>query len=944
MATPPRSLTARVLHWLSDAIYAHRAWFLYPQIVLAVLCVFYTVYNLEFLTSRNVLVGAEKEYHRIYLEFKKEFPVQDELVVVVESTDIERNRQFVERLGARLQTETNLFAGVFFKGDLQAMGSKALLFLPEDALADLAKTLHEYLPVLQEFAKANNLVSLFDLVNTQFRTAVRRSDEENQALVNALPALERILKQAVDSLDRVGRPPSPGVTALFEGGLEAERQMYITFGDGRIFLLTAQAAAESLNADAVKRIRTLMDQVQLEVPGVNVGLTGEPVLELDEMAQSEKDSMLATIVSLVLVALIFIFGYNETGRPLKATACLLVGLAYTMAYTTATVGHLNILTITFAPILIGLAIDFGVHLITRYEEELRRGRMEKVALDKAIVNTGMGIFTGAATTAGAFFAMALSGFRGVQEMGIICGGGMLVCLVPMMSMLPTLILRGKQNVLDVKLGDVLETKSGEQIDRRAKIENIWLRRPVTTIVLTLVVSLFAVLPARKVHFDYNLLHMQSPGLEAVAFQDKLIKASDRSVLFAAVVANSLEEGKRLLGAVTNLPAVGSVETMITYLTEDQTRKLELVRQIKETLAGLKFSPMDPRPVDLEGLYQTLFSSHGYLGLGARQAAKEEPEIHKALLRLREAVATLMHRVLGDDQRFVADRLGEFQRALFTDVHQTFGALQNQDASGPLIVDDLPPPIKTRFVGQTGKFLIQVYPKKDVDLWDRKGQAEFIRQLRTISPTVTGTPIQLFEYTELLRRGYETAAWYSLGAIVILVFIHFRSLSCVVLALIPVGLGGLWMLGVMGLAGILFNPANIMTLPLIVGIGVTNGIHILNRFAEEQHPSILARSTGKAVLVSGLTTIAGFGSLILAEHQGIESLGWIMAVGVATCMFVGLTFLPAILNLMNHYGWSIKKPSGTMHDPHWVGRNRGNNLKSDASLVNVTGKSNLILQK
>jgi predicted RND superfamily exporter protein len=115
-----------------------------------------------------------------------------------------------------------------------------------------------------------------------------------------------------------------------------------------------------------------------------------------------------------------------------------------------------------------------------------------------------------------------------------------------------------------------------------------------------------------------------------------------------------------------------------------------------------------------------------------------------------------------------------------------------------------------------------------------------------------------------------------------------------------------MLGIMGLFDIPFNPANIMTLPLIVGIGVTNGIHILNRFAEEQHPSILARSTGKAVLVSGLTTIAGFGSLIIAEHQGIRSLGIVMATGVTTCMVVGLTFLPAILNLLDRYGWSIKK--------------------------------------
>jgi predicted RND superfamily exporter protein len=171
-------------------------------------------------------------------------------------------------------------------------------------------------------------------------------------------------------------------------------------------------------------------------------------------------------------------------------------------------------------------------------------------------------------------------------------------------------------------------------------------------------------------------------------------------------------------------------------------------------------------------------------------------------------------------------------------------------------------------------------------------------------------VQLYEYTTLLKESYEMAAWYALGAIVILVFLHFRSVSCVILALLPVGIGVTWMVGLMGLAGVDFNPANIMTLPLVIGIGVTNGIHILNRFAEEQHPGILSKSTGKAVLVSGLTTIAGFGSLIPAKHEGIASLGIVMSAGVAACMVAALTFLPAVLNLMMARGWKpVKKPSG-----------------------------------
>ena len=458
-AAPSKSVTARVLFWLADALYNHRRWFFYPQLVLMGLAVFYTVQNLKFLTSRSALVGGEKKYHRDYMRYKEEFPVQDDLVVVVESENAEKNRQFVERLGAKLEAETNLFTSVFYKGDLKTMGRKALLFLPENDLKDLLHTLQEYKPFLVQFTKATNLISLFDFVNNRFRTARRQDNEQNQALVKALPALERIITQASDSLQRPGNPPSPGVTSLFEGGQEAEQQMYITYANGRLFLVTAQALTEDLNEEAVIRMRQLISATQVEVSGINVGLTGESVLELDEMVQSTKDTSLATVVSLIAVALIFIYGYNETGRPIKATLCLLVGLGYTMGFTTLAVGHLNILTITFVPILIGLAIDFGVHLITRYEEELRHGRSEKYALEKAIVYTGMGIFTGAFTTAGAFFAMAFTDFKGIKEMGIICGGGMLVCLVPMMTLLPVLLLRGRQNVLDHQLGPTLDRQA-----------------------------------------------------------------------------------------------------------------------------------------------------------------------------------------------------------------------------------------------------------------------------------------------------------------------------------------------------------------------------------------------------------------------------------------------------------------------------------------------------
>src|SRR5258706_6109792 len=394
------SMMARVLGWLAAGVIRYRKLFLYPQLLLFILSVFYTVKHLQFDTSRDNLVGANKKYHQNFLNFKKEFPTQDDLVVVVESENTEKNRQFVERLGAKLEAETNLFRDVFYKGDLKMLGSKALLFVPEKELGELKQTLKDYRPFIEQFARTTNLVSLFGMINTQFRTAKREKNAETESLVKAVPALDRIVTQAAASLSRPGTPPSPGITALFNPGDDADQEVYITFAKGRIYLVTAQAPREELNGDSVERLRALVEEIKTEVPGLNVGLTGEPVLEHDEMVQSQEDTMVASIVSLIVCALIFIYGYQETGRPVKATLCLIVGLGYTLAFATFTVGHLNILTITFLPILIGLAIDFGVHLITRYEEELRLGRGVEAAVRKAMVVTGQGLFTGSLTTVG----------------------------------------------------------------------------------------------------------------------------------------------------------------------------------------------------------------------------------------------------------------------------------------------------------------------------------------------------------------------------------------------------------------------------------------------------------------------------------------------------------------------------------------------------------------
>jgi hopanoid biosynthesis associated RND transporter like protein HpnN len=932
------SLPARLLAKLAAAVCRHPRWFIYPQVVLFLICVLYTVGYLQTDMNRDNLVGPNQKYHRNFLALQKEFPQQgNDLVVVVESEDTEKNRQFIERLAAKMAPETNLFCDVFYQHDLAMMGTKALFFVPKDDLAAIQTTLHDDLPFIRQFTQTTNLVSFFEQINTAFRTAPRETNAQTESLVQALPVLTRILTQAADGLQMPGTPPSPGVAALF-GAVDVS-DTYITFNHGRIFLLTTHAPTGTstetdptlwillknaisekvfhrhlpsgdLNSDAIDRLRQLIADTKNEVPGLNVGLTGEPVLDYDEMTQSQKDTILASIVSLVLCALIFIYGYNETGRPIKATLCLVVGLAYTLAFTTLAIGHLNLLTITFVPMLIGLAIDFGVHLITRYEEELRHGKSEEAALTKAMVFTGQGIFTGALTTAGAFLAMYFTNFKGIQEMGLICGGGLLLCLVPMMTLLPVLLLRGHQNVMDRQI---------HEDETRARIENIWLQRPVLVTGVVVALCAVAAIEARNVYFDYNLIKMQSPSLPSVVFEQKLINSADKSLLLGAVVATNLEQAIALEEKIRQLPTVADIEPpadmLNDFIEQSQRQKLGIIRGIKQEIAPLEFVAPDLQPVNIYELSRTLYSLYGYAGNGLDEVRGSDPELAKQFAALQQAIENLRKTMLAGDgaaQKAHGNTLAEFQQALFNDVRETFQSLQGQNVSAPLRVADLPAALRDQFVGETGKFLLQVFPKADV--WQRANQETFVADLRTVDENATGTPVQLYEYESLMKKSYEQAAWYSLAAIAFLVFFHFRTLGAVILALLPVGIGTLWLSGLMGWFGIPFNLANIMTLPLVIGIGVTNGIHILNRFAEERTPGILARSTGKAVLVSGLTAIAGFGSLILAKHRGIHSLGCVMAVGITTCMIAGLTFLPALLNLLGRWHPLIEQPSADKTSP------------------------------
>jgi uncharacterized protein len=913
------SRAGRLLQSLVEVVFRHPIWFCSIQLLLVLICLGYTVTTLQFSTDKHALISVQDSYWRQFLQFKKEFNIHENLFVMVESESREKNREFVERLAARLQGDDD-FGQIYYRSGLKLMGPKALLFLPEETLAELQQNLWTNRSLLGSFSQATNLDNLFALVNREFRTQaspVSRVLKES-SLSRSLPTLQRVVDSASDYIESRETPLAPNVTTLFGASpVESGQELYLTFDHGRIYVLIAQANDPDHQDPAIVQLRKWIARTRSEVPGVNVEITGEPVLTHDEMVQARQDTELAALIALALTAFIFIVSCRGVMRPLMATLCLLIGICYTLGFAALTVGRLNILSITLVPILIGLAIDYGVHLIFRYEEEVCQGLSRRMAIAKAVGLTGIGVITNALTIAGAFYIIVLTNFKGMREMGLIAGSGVLVCLIPMLTLLPLFLARGKPDLPDqttrckharpdplvISLPSSIHQLVAQPTKKRprAQIEQRYLKHPWLVLICGGLFTAFTILGVSRLQFDYNLLHLQSLDLPAVEVQKQLIRASSQSLLYCAVIADSLPQAVEWQRRISQLPSVARVISLVKYLTEDQERKLGLIREIKQQLGAVSLPAMDVEQANIIKLDQTLFSLSGYLGqaMNTLRAQGTNQPSEELVRSLRNSINRL-RRLMANEAPSTVPRLTEFQQSLFGSLHETISLIAQQDDRQRLQPQDVPLVLRRFFISPSGKFLLQVYPKEDV--WQRDMQEKFVNELRTVDPLVTGSPVQYYEYTSQLKQSVENAALYAAGVIALLVFLHFHRVGSVLLALLPVLLGFCWMVGLMGWLGISFNPVNIVSLILVIGIGVTNGVHILNRFAEEPQPYILARSTGKAVFVSALNTMAGFGSLLVAKHQGIASLGGVMALGTATCVVASLAVLPAVLTLLCRVGW------------------------------------------
>jgi len=873
---------------------------------LAVLSIWYTSNHLEFQTSRNSLVSQNARYIQRFEEIDKDFYELDSFIVVIEPPHLERGKQFVHTLVPRLRADTQHFSRVVDRIDTSSLEGKKLLLLSPEDLRTLQQRLQDAQTLLTDLAAAPGLQQLLASVNQEISKALvshltgsflgnstPSSTEPGPALdVTFLSALFGEMAQAL-AAPATYVFHSPWASFFLKDSQILSQEGYLTAGNDRLlFVLAEDRPADRgfvKHAVPLQALRDHIKAVQQDFPDVQAGVTGSMALGSDEMVSSQRDTALATVLSLLSVGVLYIAIFWEVWSPLRVQIALQLAICWSLGWAALTVGHLNILSVTFAPVLIGLADNLGIHLAARYSEERAAGHDFRAAMEIAARQTGPGIVTAGVAVILAFYAVMLANFPGLAELGFIAGSGELLCMVGSFTVLPALFAVSQR---------YLRTRATAWQAQERRTRSELGRFPRLTLAGLGVLTLIGLFVSPLPKFDYNLLHLQAKGTESVAWENRLLEESDRSSWYALSTADSLAELHHKKAQFAALSVVDRVESLASMLPPNQEERLALLAEIAPVVESVSATWENVEPIDVEELSNTLEKIRCKLQQPPSDWDPTKRPSEESLTAARTALIAVQERLKTMPPATANPALDAFQRGLMADFAAKWTLLQqNVYPKRPVTLDDVPSYLRERFVGKSGRYLLQIFARDNI--WERDPMQTFVRQLQTVDADVTGPPVVALYSISNMQQGYVRGGVYALITIVGVTLVHFRRLKPTWLALLPLGVAALWMVPCMALFGVQMNIANLIVIPLFMGMAIDNGIHLVDRALEPPRAASerTTQSTGKAVVLATLTTIAGFGSLMVARHAGIFSFGLLLALSVTCNLVAVFTVLPLLLRVV-----------------------------------------------
>jgi predicted RND superfamily exporter protein len=845
-----------------------------------------------------------------YNKVINEFVTATSIIVVVEGEE-ERIKAFSEAVVPKIKLVTDPEDGklytkrIDYKQDIDFIRENGLMLIKADDLQNM-----------KELYQNPNLVPLLTNINNSFekeyigqeKSISTRTKEDNTI----------IILDSISNLISIMKDYSSGKTNSLEEAQKAVDKLllgepYMLSYDKRALIINV---IPNFNMDDISKmvsgtdaIQKIIDEVRKDYTGVKAGLTGMIPLGRDEMVYAQQSMNYTSLFAFITILILLILSFRMWTAPFLAILNLAVGLTWAIGLAAILVKSLNIMTSMVAVILIGLGIDFSIHIIAIFSESRSVGKPIDIAIEETFLKSGKGILTGGLTTCAAFFALIISSSRGMREVGLVSSTGLLAILIVTFLFLPSLLVlrerRLEKKIAEgkIKTKPVYKDISFKSFGARSK----WLsQRYITTIIGAVAVTILLLIYASKISFDHNYMNMEPKGLTSITLQDTILDKFDLSMDYALILIDSVEESRGMAKKVKNTKSVALVDDISMYLPslEEQQKRIPIIQEINQSISTsilqdkLTEAEFDQLLSELDRLEMNIMEIQDMAYIGGQDKVDRkcseivgDPDNPQSKSIINEFI-----NYLKNNRQEGIKGLEEFQK--YAAPHFKKSVLRMTTPTN-IELNDLPPSILDRYANRNRtQFLLTVFPSGNI--WqDANYLYRFTDDLDRISEKATGIPPIMRELIRVIGKDGRNAALLTIIVVFLLLWLDFGSIKYSIIAMIPLVIGFIWMVGLMKLIGMQLTIVNVMGLPMIIGIGIDYGVHIVHRWRIEGSNKVnkIFASTGKAILLSAITTMLAFGSLIFSIWRGFGSLGGAMFIGVGACFLSTVIILSGIIGFL-----------------------------------------------
>ncbi|MBW2273178.1 MAG: MMPL family transporter [Deltaproteobacteria bacterium] len=853
-----------LLRWLRFVV-AHPRTIIALVILTTVGAAWYTATHLRMNSNTQELVRQDAPFRQRYEEFGKAFPhYESSTLVVLTAADHGTASKAAERLATALRARPDLITNIYSPDEGSFFRDRALLYMDIDELETAVSRMAEVQPILATLARDPSLRGIHDEVSAAM-DLVERGDDPGPGFGRLSDRLSEIIEGHIAGDDDA---PSWQETLL---GREQEGDVHHVVAVQGNQDFDAKISSELL----IQEIRAIATELDLTPEkGVVVRLTGMVPLAYEELLSLRSSVGVAGLLAACMLAAILVLGTRSLRVIVATLATVVVGIVWTSAFAMAAVGEFNTFSAAFSVLLIGLGVDFAIHICLRALEALDEGLDVKASLLSTGGTVGRAVSLCALTSAIGFLAYVPTEYTGLAQLGIITGGGMFLTLIASLTITPALL---------VATGTPTGRPSGMLIPDWGI--SLMVRHARSGAVVALLAALVATAIASRMTFDFSTLGIRDPESESMVTLSEIREAGILTDYSVTLMARDLEAAHALTDRLEALDLVAEVRDPQSYLPDQQEEKLELLADA-QLLLGPALDIQDSMPPPSRAERVALLRE---LRDRARVIAGESPDpaISEASSRLAAALGALLVRPEPALEALALEEL------VVADFDEHLDWLRRALAAEATTLADLPPALERRLISPDGHVLVTALPTHDIS--NVRALNRFLDAISSVAPGATGRPVVESGIGKIVVRSFHQAIAIATIAILLVVLLALRDPVETLLVLTPIAMAAVFTTATAVLIDMPFNMANVMAIPLVLGLGVDNGIHLVLRYREEGCiDSLLHSSTARAIVLSGLTTLAAFGALSISSHRGISSMGMLLTIAIFYLMFCTLVVLPALL--------------------------------------------------